>query len=136
MTNFKIDGRKFLRVYDGENWTNLSLVYTPQKTINASHEDSYIEITETTAGYTFKWTQNPNEDDENIYEIKKNQYEYEEVTNFPSLCIGDNVYVFGNLIGKIDVKITNTNMEVRSTLPAGSKVKNVNNISFFVPRIE
>lgn len=137
---YKLNGKKFLRIYKNGNWSSLSLVYTPQSTIETSYANNEdvtnginITITETTAGFTFNWQHTNNDDDS--YIIKKEFYEYETLCIFPSIPIGRNPYIFGNLIGKVDVKIDKNSMSVRSTLSNGSKVKNVNT-TLFVPRIE
>lgn len=90
-----------------------------------------VKIDESTAGFTITWSQVNNEDWS--YEIQKDLYEYADVCTFnPNLPI-KGTYIFGNLIGKIDVRITSDKMQVRSTLPKGNKVYDVNT-SFFVPR--
>ncbi len=137
---YKLNGKKFLRTYRNETWSNLSLVHTPQSSIDVRYNNEQdvrdkisIKLTETTAGFIFNWQHN--NDDNDSYTIKKDFYEYETIGTFLDIPIGDNPYIFGNLIGKVDVKIDKNSMAVRSTLSKGSKVKNVN-MTLFVPRME
>ena len=136
MSRFKLNGKKYLRIFDGE-WSKPSLIYTPNMSIEPYYENPIdgirITITETTAGFIFNWKQENNDD--NSYKVQKDFYEYETLCTFTDLPIGDNPYIFGNLIGKMDVRITKNDMSIRSTLSKDSKIKNVNE-TFFVPRLE
>ena len=133
---YTIDGTKFLRTSNdnGTNWSDLSLIQIPNqssKEITSHRTGTIITYKETTAGFTFNWKQENNVD----YEVQEDLYEYETIGTFAPLPIGDNPYIFGNLIGKVDVKINKNSIAVRSTLPSGNVIKNVN-ATFFVPRIE
>ena len=140
LSDYKMTGEKYFRIFNGTNWSNLSLIYTPQKTkevniteaLQTENSTGIITITETTAGFIVNWHQTS---ENNTYIIQEDLYEYETIGVFPPIPIGNNPYVFGNLIGKIDIKITKENIAVRSTLPSGSIIKNVN-ATFFVPRME
>lgn len=90
-----------------------------------------VTIDESTAGFTITWSQTGNEDWS--YEVQKDLYEYADVCTFSPVLPIKGAYIFSNLIGKIDVKITSEKMQVRSTLPKGNKVYDVN-ASYFVPR--
>lgn len=141
LDEYKITGEKYVRVFDGEEWSPLSLIYTPQKNRSVSPTEALMDkdgnttgnitMTETTAGFTFNWHQYG----EGTYTIQSDLYEYEKIGGFESIPIGNTPFIFGNLIGKIDIKIDAQGIFVRSTLPSGSVVKNVNT-TFFIPRIE
>lgn len=90
-----------------------------------------IQVFENTAGFIITWEQDNHTD--YSYEIQEDLYKYVTICDFtPNLPI-QGEYIFGNLIGKIDVKITSQNMQVRSTLAKNNHVYDVK-ASYFVPR--
>ena len=78
--------------------------------------------------YTFKWSQS-----EDRYQLPMQQYQFYTIAEFTSLPI-EEPYVFGNLIGHVDIKISKDSFKVRSTNRKGEYVTGVNN-TFFIPRI-
>ena len=84
-------------------------------------------IYESTTGYTFKWSQS-----EDRYQLPMQQYQFYTIAEFTSLPI-EEPYVFGNLIGHVDIKISKDSFKVRSTNREGEYVTGVSN-TFFVPR--
>lgn len=134
---YVLNGSQYIRLFDDNKWSKPTLLYKPYtnttKTLiqEIQGKDTNIEIFENTNGYQIKWTQN---NDDKSYEITSNKlYDYETICTFNNLNI-DGPFIFGNLIGKCDIRITNNTMDIRSTLSKGNIIKNIKQ-TFFVPRI-
>ena len=130
---YNLDGTEYIRFFK-DTWSDLSVKYKPTTncTISTTKNETLLTCKENTAGFIITWKQN-NED--NSYITSNNLYEYETIGTFTyPIPIGDTPYIFSNLIGKIDIKVSKSNIQVRSTLKE-SKIKNVNT-TFFIPRLE
>lgn len=130
---YNLDGTEYIRFFK-DTWSDLSIRYKPTTnyTISTTKSETLLTCKENTAGFIITWKQN-NED--NSYLTSDNLYEYETIGTFTyPIPIGDTPYIFSNLIGKIDIKVSKNNIQVRSTLKE-SKIKNVN-VTFFIPRLE
>lgn len=94
-------------------------------------DSNSVTVYETTAGFIIQWNQNNSQ--QNQYPVSAKLYQYEEVCKFsPPLPISG-PYVFGNLIGRMDIKITPTNMSIRSTVSPGGRIIEMKE-TYFVPR--
>ena len=94
-------------------------------------DDGSIKVHENTAGYIFKWDQNATEDSR--YTVHAPLYEYTKICEFATPLHINGSFIFGNVIGKMDVKITSTGMYVRTNVQPGGYIKGVHE-TFFVPR--
>ena len=129
-----IDGRIFTRIQHNDEWNDWQVEYIPY----TERDDLITElgdgidhftIYESTAGYTFSWKQNGNDE---RYILQASQNKYETVAKFQTLPIQE-PFIFGNLIGHIDVRIDKDEIQVRSIQNKGDYVVGVNN-NFFIPR--
>lgn len=136
---YRLNGSQYTRfgisTENSIDWSMLSVSYKPYtettlvKEIKA--EDASVKVFENTAGYQIEWEQLNTKQE---YEIVANElYAYETICLFDDLSI-KGPFIFGNLIGKCDVRITPEKMEIRSTLNQGNIIKNIHQ-TFFVPRI-
>jgi len=137
----ELDGNVYQRTYINENWQPLQVVHRNIEKNNSgfpliingneNRNDGEIYIKENTAGYIITWIQKGDKS----FIVNQDLYEYETIFTFDEKLMidDDDVYIFGNLIGKMDVKITNDKIEVRSTLSPQNKIKNVHE-TFFIPR--
>ena len=119
------------------DWKDWQVEYIPYKERSdlIKHDTlgtgvSHFTIYESTAGYTFEWNQSGVD---NRYVLQAPANKYDTIAEFQSLPISDTPFIFGNLIGHIDVKITQNSFQVRSINNKGDYVVGVNT-SFFVPR--
>ena len=136
---YKLNGSQYTRfgVTTNENteWSMFGISFKPYtetnlvKTIKA--KDANIKVYENTSGFTIEWKQL---NTKQSYEIVADElYAYETICEFNDLPIKGN-FLFGNLIGKCDIRISSSKMEIRSTLNTGNIIKNIHQC-FFVPRM-
>lgn len=144
-TTYKVNGTEYTRwgatsVYtDTPTWNAWAIVHKPYtKTIRAcnfgpgvdTNEDN-IRVYENTAGFIIHWDQKNNLNDR--YPISADLYEYQRVCDFnPPLPI-TGPYVFGNLIGRFDIKIDSDKMQIRSNVNKGGRIIQMHE-TWFVPR--
>lgn len=112
-------------------WHMHYMPYTENASVvkKASDNNEYqnISVYETTAGYIIRWKRSGN------FTLTVSQYNYDKICGFsPALNI-TGPFIFGNLVGKSDVRITSTEMQIRSTDQKGQYISGINE-TFFVPR--
>lgn len=150
-TYYKLNGCEYRRYGVGEvatnaegntmniNW-NVSpwhAVHIPYRSISPiKHsgpgiDNDSIVVFENTAGFIFHWDQNATDDDR--YNVHAPLYEYAEICTFGEELPIRGPYVFSNLIGRMDIKITSTGMYIRSNVQPGGHIIEVHE-TFFVPR--
>lgn len=137
-TTWKINGAEYTRIGTSEtDWKPWHAVHIPYRlTSRAINEGKGVDkgavkVYENTAGFLITWDQFSQEKDK--YPVTAPLYEYNTVCEFsPALPIKNN-YVFGNLIGRMDVKISSNKMQIRSTVQPGGRIIEVHE-SYFVPR--
>ena len=142
---YKIDGRIFVRhgyttagtngqaEYHWEKWyvehipwrERNDLLKTRGPNVNAGS----FTIHECTAGYVFTWKQGGTND---RYDVPMAKYSYSNVYTFETLPIAG-TYIIGDLIGRLDVRITNSSLKVRTLEPKGSYIVGVD-MTYFAPR--
>ena len=124
------------------NWDSWKLSYMPfQKytapLAGASYNNNVhdIEIFQDTSGYTIRWNQtyNPTGNSQTYFITHPTQYEYKHVVKFKKNLDIAGPYVFGNLIGTMDVKIQPDGIYLRS--PKANNHINGINETYFVPRV-
>lgn len=137
-TTYSINGCEYTRWGMSEtNWGAWHVSHKPYtKTTRVSSlgvgvdEDS-IAVYENTAGFIIHWDQHEQERDK--YVVSTDLYEYTDVCRFdPPLPI-KGPYVFGNLIGRMDIKITSDKMQIRSNVSKGGRIIEMHE-TYFVPR--
>jgi len=137
---FHIDGRIFIRAGDiselnSIEWKVQHLPYRERSDLLSGDngiQDNNVDnftIYESTAGYTFHWKQNGSQEK---YLLSTTSNVFKTIVKFQTLPI-ESPFIFGNLIGHIDVKIEDDNCQVRSVNNNGDYIIGVNN-NFFVPR--
>lgn len=136
---YKINGAEYRRYgTPNENeeivWRPWHVMHIPyaktSRAQNLINVDS-IEVYENTAGYIIRWKQE--NDQQNSYVVNTPLYEYTDLCTFnPALPI-TGPYIFSNLIGRMDVKITADKMQIRSNIAPGGRIIQVNE-TYFVPR--
>ena len=137
-TTWKINGAEYTRIGNSEtDWRAWEAAHVPYRlTSRAVNEGKGVDkgsvkVFENTAGFILHWNQNSQEKDK--YPISAPLYEYTTVCEFsPALPI-TGPYVFGNLIGRMDIKITSDKMQIRSTVQPGGRIIEMHE-SYFVPR--
>lgn len=119
------------------NWSAWHVAHQPYtKTTRAVHiqgeaDPDSIVVYENTAGFIIHWDQTNAQ--QNRYPITAPLYEYKTICEFnPSLPI-KGPYVFGNLIGRFDIKITSDKMQIRSNVTPGGRIIEMHE-TYFVPR--
>lgn len=137
-TTYKINGSEYTRwgtsATDWKAWHVAHKPYT--KTVRACHwgpgvDSGSVVVYENTAGFIIHWDQTKQDDDR--YPISADLYEYAKVCDFePPLPI-KGPYVFGNLIGRCDFRISSGKMEIRSNVSKGGRIIEMHE-TFFVPR--
>ena len=139
-SNYIVNGEEYIRygyktgtnTYNWDKWYVKHIPYRERSDLinDGSIPDDIDNFTiyESTAGYTFKWSQS-----EDRYQLPMQQYQFYTIAEFTSLPI-EEPYVFGNLIGHVDIKISKDSFKIRSTNRQGEYVTGVSN-TFFVPRI-
>ncbi len=136
---YKLNGSQYTRfgitTNEDTEWSMFGVSFKPYtetnlvKTIKA--KDANVKVYENTSGFTIEWEQL---NTKQSYEIVADElYAYETICEFNDLPIKGN-FLFGNLIGKCDIRISSTKMEIRSTLNTGNIIKNIHQC-FFVPRM-
>lgn len=135
-SNGVADGNTYKRLYNGNEWGEVQVVHRniEEQSFETLSGDGHIHISENTAGYIITWVQD-DADKKFIIANDHERYEYKPILRFnSSLVIDENhTYIFGNLIGKMDVKITSNDIQVRSTLSPGDYITNVHE-TYFIPR--
>ena len=137
-TTYKINGSEYTRWGTSENnwgaWHVAHKPYTKTTRVNSlgtGVDTNSVVVYENTAGFIIHWDQHAQEKDK--YPISANLYEYATVCTFqPPLPI-KGPYVFGNLIGRMDVKITSDKMQIRSNVSKGGRIIEMHE-TYFVPR--
>lgn len=135
---YKINGTEFTRYItnDGNtpvfgDWHAAHIPYTKtgraQNLINVNS----ITVHENTSGFIIHWKQT--NDKQNSYSVTTPLYEYTDICTFnPPLPI-TGPYIFSNLIGRMDIKITANKMQIRSNIAPGGRIVEVDE-TYFVPR--
>ena len=142
---YKIDGREFVRYgytstennetkpHWEDKWRVANIPWKKRndllKTRGEKVSENGFSIYECTAGYVFQWKQAGSQQ---AYVLPMDQYNFASVYTFKDLPI-TSPFVFGNLIGHIDIKITENDFRVRSVNKRNEKIIGVNE-SYFVPR--
>lgn len=137
-STYKINGAEYTRIGTSEtDWRAWEAAHIPYRlTSRAVNEGNGVDkgsvkVFENTSGFLITWDQFSQENDR--YPVTAPLYEYNTVCEFsPALPIKNN-YVFGNLIGRMDVKISSNKMQIRSTVQPGGRIIEVHE-SYFVPR--
>lgn len=139
---YKINGSEYTRYgsynSNGETtWKPWHLAHKPySKTSRAKIADTKnvdansVVVYENTAGFIIQWKQTRAN---KTYPVTAPLYEYKDVCTFdPPLPI-TGPYVFGNLIGRLDIRITSNKMQIRSNVAPGGRIIGVEE-TYFVPR--
>lgn len=137
-TTYKINGSEYTRWGLSESdWKPWHVAHKPYtKTTRACKEGTGVDkgsvvVYENTAGFIIHWDQFKQENDK--YPVTAPLYQYNTVCEFtPALPI-KGPYVFGNLIGRCDFKITSDKMQIRSNVTPGGRIIEMHE-TFFVPR--
>ena len=144
-TTYKINGSEYTRwgeIYSDNRivWNSWEVAYKPYtRTIRACNwgpgvenpQEAPVRVFENTAGFIIHWDQKNDLNDR--YPISADLYEYQKVCDFnPPLPI-TGPYVFGNLIGRFDVKIDSNKMQIRSNVNKGGRIIEMHE-TWFVPR--
>lgn len=136
-SSLKLNGCEYTRYYANGVWNEWHAAHIPYKSIapirstGPGIDNNSIQIFENTAGFIFHWDQNATSDDR--YTITAPLYEYTEICTFSEELPIRGPYVFGNLIGRMDIKITSTGMYIRSTVQPGGRIIEMHE-TYFVPR--
>lgn len=134
---YKLNGCEYRRYYANGEWKEWHVAHIPYRSIAPiSHsgpgiDNNSIQIFENTAGFIFHWDQNATDDDR--YNIQAPLYEYAEICTFSQELPIRGPYVFSNLIGRMDIKITSTGMYIRSNVQPGGRIIEMHE-TYFVPR--
>jgi hypothetical protein len=133
----KLNSCEYTRKGSNGNWDSWYVTHKPYTkyqgtiTYGTGVDQGSIEVYENTAGFIIKWNQTNN--NQQRYPITAPLYEFTRVCSFnPPLPI-DGPYVFGNLIGRMDIRITNKQMDIRSTVVPGGRIIEMHE-TYFVPR--
>ena len=138
-TTYKINGSEYTRwgTGDSDGWKAWHVAHKPYTktarvgTLGTNVDNNSVVVYENTAGFIIHWDQNNSGQDR--YTIYKDLYEYATVCTFdPPLPI-KGPYVFGNLIGRMDIRITSSKMEIRSNVQKGGRIIGMHE-TYFVPR--
>jgi len=137
-TTYKVNGCEYTRWGSSTtNWGAWHCAHKPYtKTTRAKNwgpgvDSNSVVVYENTAGFIIHWDQYKQDNDK--YPISANLYEYAKVCEFnPPLPI-KGPYVFGNLIGRMDIRITSSKMEIRSNVSKGGRIIGMHE-TYFVPR--
>ncbi len=144
---YKIDGREYKRygyiTGSGDNinkeWTrDWYVVHLPWRERNdlintplgANVSSNGVKIYECTAGYIIYWTQDGTEQK---YKLTADQYQFTPICTFKKDLPIHEPFIFGNIIGHADIKITKNSVQVRSLNRPGEYIVGVNG-NYFVPR--
>ena len=132
---YKINGCEYTRWGISENsWGAWHVAHKPYTKTTRAKIDSSCEgvdpdsvvVYENTSGFMIHWNQYKEERD--TYTVTAPLYEYSDVCKFdPPLPIKGPI-IFGNLIGKFDVKITSDKMQIRSNMNQGGKIVEVHEV--------
>ena len=140
--NYKINGSEYTRHgsynSNGETtWKPWHVAHKPySKTSRVKKpgqgvDDNSVVVYENTAGFIIQWKQTNS--NQKRYPVYASLYQYVDVCEFsPALPI-TGPYVFGNLIGRMDIKITPTKMQIRSNVAPGGRIIEMEE-TYFVPR--
>ena len=136
--DYKINGSEYTRWGTSEaDWKAWHVAHKPYtKTVRACKwgagvDTGSVVVYENTAGFIIHWDQTKQADDR--YPVSAPLYEYAKVCEFePPLPI-KGPYVFGNLIGRCDFRISSSKMEIRSNVSPNGRIIGMHE-TFFVPR--
>ena len=139
---YKINGTEYTRYgsynASGETtWKPWHLTHKPYSKTSRVHtlgqgvDSGSVVVYENTEGFIIRWKQsNPNQQ---RYPVHASLYEYADVCTFsPALPI-NGPYVFGNLIGRMDIRITPNKMQIRSNVAPGGRIIGMDE-TYFIPR--
>lgn len=137
-TTYKINGSEYTRWGTSENnWGAWHVAHKPYtkttrvKSLGTGVDAGSVVVYENTAGFIIHWDQYAQDKDK--YPISADLYEFATVCTFnPPLPI-KGPYVFGNLIGRMDIKITSDKMQIRSNVSKGGRIIEMHE-TYFVPR--
>ena len=142
-TTYKINGCEYVRwgaIYPDRPipvWNSWEVSHKPYtKTIRACNfgtgvDGDGVRVFENTGGFIIHWDQIYQPDDR--YPVTAELYEYTTVCEFnPPLPI-TGPYVYGNLIGRFDIKIEAEKMQIRSNVSKGGRIIHMHE-TWFVPR--
>ena len=137
-TTYKINGSEYTRWGTSENnWGAWHVAHKPYtkttrvQSLGTGVDAGSVVVYENTAGFIIHWDQYAQDKDK--YPISADLYEYATVCTFnPPLPI-KGPYVFGNLIGRMDIKITSDKMQIRSNVSKGGRIIEMHE-TYFVPR--
>lgn len=136
-TTYKINGSEYTRWGVEGDWKPWHVSHKPYtKTTRVTNlgpgvDADSVTVYENTAGFIIHWDQYLQDQDK--YPITADLYQYSTVCEFsPALPI-KGPYVFGNLIGRMDIKITSDKMQIRSNVQPGGRIIEMHE-TYFVPR--
>lgn len=139
---YKINGSEYTRYgsysSDGTiNWKPWHVAHKPYSKTSRVHtlgrgvDENSVVVYENTEGFIIRWKQTNN--NQQRYPVYATLYEYADVCTFsPALPI-TGPYVFGNLIGRMDIRITADKMQIRSNVSPGGRIIGVDE-TYFIPR--
>ena len=127
---YKLNGQEYIK-YGNNDWRIYKIPQKERvdllKDAGKNVDKNSLTIYENTSGYIFNWKQNNNR-----FELPVDQNTWTSVYKYKNLPITGE-YIFGNLIGHCDIKITGNEMFIRSIDKKGENIEGVNT-TFFVPR--
>lgn len=126
----KLNGQEYIK-YGDSDWRIYKIPQKERvdllKDAGKNVDKNSLTIYENTSGYIFNWKQNNNR-----FELPVDQNTWTSIYKYKNLPITGE-YIFGNLIGHCDIKITGNEMFIRSIDKKGENIEGVNT-TFFVPR--
>lgn len=139
---YKLNGCEYTRHgwYDANGnieWMPWHMYHKPYsktarvKTLGKNVDNNSVVVYENTAGFIIQWKQTNS--NERSYNVHAPLYQYTDVCTFEPYLPITGQYVFGNLIGRMDVKITNDKMQIRTNVAPGGRITGMD-IQYFVPR--
>ena len=144
---YKIDGKEFIRhgyIPNSENdtiarWDKWNVAFLPwakrDDLFNINKNGTNVDpnsfhLYECTSGYVFEWTQLSSD---KRYILPMEQYTYATVCEFTKELPIQEPMIFSNYIGHMDLKITKTKIEIRSSNNKGEYIVGVSG-NYFIPR--
>lgn len=137
-TNNQLNGEEYIGYsfekndYGHQKWRAYKV---PQKEIRniigdrgTNVDANSLTINENTSGFIFTWKQHNER-----FKLPVVQNNYTTIYNFTEELPITGEYIFGNLIGHCDIKITKNKISLRSIDQEGEIIEGVN-ASFFIPR--
>lgn len=127
---YKLNGQEYIK-YGNNDWRIYKIPQKERvdllKDAGKNVDKNSLTIYENTSGYIFNWKQNNNR-----FELPVDQNTWTSIYKYKNLPITGE-YIFGNLIGHCDIKITGNEMFIRSIDKKDENIEGVNT-TFFVPR--